>query len=132
VYDGKHHTVDSKEIAFVTAGRKAFRAAILQARPVVLEPVVDIEIQAPASTMGDITGDLSARRGLVSGTEAGALDTVVIRGKAPLAELTNYQTRLNAMTAGQGRYSLALSHYDATPPSVQQQLVDAFKVHDDE
>ena len=132
VYDGKHHTVDSKEIAFVTAARKAFMAAIREARPVVLEPVVNIEIQVPSATMGDITGDLSARRGLVTGTQTGAADTIVVLGQAPLAELTSYQTRLNAMTSGQGRYTLALSHYDPAPPGVQQQLMAAYRPHDDD
>ena len=132
VYDGKYHTVDSKEIAFVTAGRKAFLSAIREARPVVLEPVVDIEIHAPGSAMGDITGDLSARRGLVNGTHQGAANTMVVRGQAPLAELTSYQTRLNAITSGQGRYSLALSHYDPAPPNVQQQLIAAFRPKDED
>ena len=73
--------------------------------------------------MGDITGDLSARRGQVNGTDAGLLGSVLIRGQAPLSELAGYQSRLNAMTSGQGRYTLALSHYAAVPPAVQTQLV---------
>jgi elongation factor G len=132
VYDGKHHSVDSKEIAFVTAGRKAFMAAIRDARPIVLEPIVNVEIAAPDSAMGDITGDLSGKRGLVSGTANGANGTVVIRGQAPLSELSGYQNRLNAMTAGQGRYSIELSHYEAVPPTVQQQLVGQHQVKDEE
>jgi len=132
VYDGKHHTVDSKEIAFVTAGKKAFMAAIREARPIVLEPIVDIEITAPDSAMGDITGDLSAKRGVVSGTHNGAAGTMIIKGQAPMSELTGYQTRLNAMTAGQGSYVLALSHYEAVPPTVQQQLASGYKVHEEE
>jgi elongation factor G len=132
VYDGKHHSVDSKEIAFVTAGRKAFMAAIRDARPIVLEPIANVEISAPDSAMGDITGDLSGKRGLVSGTTNGANGTVVIRGQAPLSELTGYQNRLNAMTAGQGRYSLELSHYEAVPPMVQQQLVGQFQVKEED
>ena len=71
VYDGKHHTVDSKEIAFITAGRKAFMAAVRAARPIIVEPIVDVEISAPDAAMGDITGDLSSRRGQVSGTHNG-------------------------------------------------------------
>jgi elongation factor G len=82
--------------------------------------------------MGDITGDLSSRRGQVNGTHNGAVGTMVIRGQAPLAELTGYQSRLNAMTAGQGRYTLELSHYEAVPPTVQQQLVSQYQVRDDE
>jgi elongation factor G len=132
VHDGKHHSVDSKEIAFATAGRKAFLAAIREARPIVLEPIVDVEISVPDGTLGDVTGDLSARRGLVSGTGQGAPGMAQVRGQAPMSELTGYQNRLNALTAGQGRYSIALSHYEAVPPTVQQQLVAAHKVHDDD
>jgi elongation factor G len=132
VYDGKHHTVDSKEIAFITAGRKAFMAAVRAARPIIVEPIVNVEISAPDVSMGDITGDLSSRRGQVNGTHNGAAGTMVIRGQAPLAELAGYQSRLNAMTAGQGRYTLALSHYEAVPPTVQTQLTSQHKVHEDE
>lgn len=132
VYDGKHHSVDSKEIAFVTAGRKAFMAAIREARPIVLEPIVDVEITAPESAMGDITGDLSAKRGLINGTHNGAVGTMVVKGQAPLSELAGYQSRLNAMTSGQGRYTVALSHYEPVPPNVQQQLMSSYKAHDEE
>jgi elongation factor G len=132
VYDGKHHTVDSKEIAFVTAGRKAFLGALREARPIVLEPVVHIEITAPDSAMGDITGDLSSRRGLVSGTTNGAPGTMVVRGLAPLSELSGYQMRLNALTSGQGRYTVELSHYEAVPPGVQSQLMSQHKTLDDD
>src|SRR3990167_4323404 len=132
VFDGKHHSVDSKEIAFITAGRKAFMAAMREARPIVLEPIVDVEITAPAAAMGDITGDLSARRGQVAGTRNGALASMVIQGLAPMSELVGYQTRLNAMTSGEGRYTLALSHYEAVPPAVQQQLVAGWAAHDED
>ena len=132
VYDGKSHSVDSKEIAFATAGKKAFMAAVREARPIVLEPIVKIEVSAPDSAMGDITGDLSGKRGLVSGTTNAANGTVVIRGQAPLSELTGYQNRLNAMTAGQGSYTIELSHYEAVPPSIQQQLVGQVQVKDED
>jgi len=123
VYDGKHHSVDSKDIAFATAGRKAFIAAIQAARAIVLEPVVNIDIAAPDKVVGDVTGDLSGRRGLVTGTSNGSAGTVLIRGQVPLAELSGYQSRLNALTSGQGRYTMELSHYEAVPPSVQQTLM---------
>jgi elongation factor G len=123
VHDGKHHPVDSKEIAFVTAGKRAFQAAVREARPVVLEPIARIQVTAPDSATGAITGDLAARRGLVSGTDSGRLGTLTVTGQAPVAELAGYQSRLNAMTAGQGSYALALSHYEVVPPAVQQQLV---------
>jgi elongation factor G len=132
VYDGKHHSVDSKEIAFFTAGRKAFMEAVKAARPIVLEPVANVEITAPEQAMGDIAGDLSSRRGQVNGTANSAAGSVTIRGQAPLAELAGYQSRLNAMTAGQGRYALALSHYDPVPPNVQLQLTSQHKVKDED
>ena len=132
VYDGKSHSVDSKEIAFVTAGKKAFMAAIREARPIVLEPIVNVEITAPEAAMGDVTGDLSAKRGQVNGTHNGAAQTMVIKGQAPLSELAGYQSRLNAMTSGQGRYTLELSHYEPVPPNVQQQLTSSFKVKEEE
>jgi elongation factor G len=132
VFDGKSHSVDSKEIAFVTAGRKAFIAAVKEARPIVLEPIVHLEITAPDAAMGDITGDLSSRRGLVSGTANGAAGAMVVRGQAPLSELAGYQSRLNAMTSGQGRYTIEFSHHDPVPPPVQQQLSSQYRVGDEE
>ncbi len=132
VHDGKHHSVDSKDIAFATAGRKAFVAALREARPIVLEPIVHIEISAPGHAMGDITGDLAAKRGLVSGTANGVAGTMIVRGQVPMSELNSYQSRLNAMTSGQGRYTIALSHYEAVPPSVQQQLMAQHQVRDDD
>ncbi|HEX2542410.1 MAG TPA: elongation factor G [Caldimonas sp.] len=132
VYDGKHHSVDSKEVAFVTAGRKAFLAAVREARPIVLEPIVDIEITAPEATLGDITGDLASRRGMVSGTSRGAPGTIVVRGQAPMSELLGYQNRLNALTSGQGRYLVEFAHYEPVPPNTQQQLVGEFKSREHE
>jgi elongation factor G len=91
-----------------------------------------VEITAPDASMGDITGDLSARRGQVSGTQNGRVGTMLIRGQAPLAELAGYQSRLNALTAGRGRYTLSLSHYEAVTPAVQQQLTSQHHARDDE
>lgn len=127
VHDGKHHSVDSKDIAFATAGRKAFMAAIREARPVVLEPIVQIEIVAPEHAVGDVTSDLSSRRGLVTGTSTLGAGAAAVRGQVPMAELASYQSRLNAMTSGQGRYTIALSHYEAVPPNVQQVLMGQYR-----
>jgi elongation factor G len=82
--------------------------------------------------MGDITGDLSSKRGQVSGSANGANSTMVIQALAPLSELSGYQSRLNAMTAGQGRYTIELSHYEPVPAPVQQQLMSQFKVKDED
>ncbi|MHB1122788.1 MAG: elongation factor G [Ramlibacter sp.] len=131
VYDGKSHPVDSKEIAFITAGKKALQAAVQAARPSVLEPIVNIEISAPEQNIGDITGDLASRRGQVSGTtsSSGALAVVA---QAPLSELSSYQSRLNALTGGQGRYTIEFSHYEAVPPNVQAQLASQHKIKDED
>ncbi|MEW8584770.1 MAG: elongation factor G, partial [Candidatus Thiodiazotropha sp.] len=122
VYDGKYHAVDSKEIAFVTAGKKAFLEAVDKAGPVILEPIVNISITTPDSFMGDLTGDLAGRRGQISGTESGHNNMLVIKGQAPLAELEGYATQLKAMTGGEGNYTIEFSHYEAVPANVQQRL----------
>lgn len=132
VYDGKTHAVDSKEIAFVTAGRKAVIEAVQAAKPLVLEPIVDVEIIAPEVAMGDIAGDLSAKRGHITGTDSRSQGKIVINGKVPLAELADYQSRLNALTGGRGHYAIELSHYAAVPPHVQQQLTGGFKLKEEE
>lgn len=127
VYDGKTHPVDGKEIAFVTAGRKAFLDAMKNARPVVLEPLVNLEILAPDYTYGDISGEISARRGQVTNTGNARAGMVAINARAPLSELSDFQGRLKALTGGQGSYTLAMSDYETAPPAVQQQLMAAFK-----
>lgn len=127
VFDGKSHPVDSKEVAFVTAGRKAFIDAVLQAQPIVLEPIVDIEVMTPEAVMGDIIGDLSARRGQVHGTRTMGGSAMVVTGKVPLAELNDYQSRLNAIAGGHGNYSIQLSHYDPVPPAQQAKLAAQHK-----
>jgi elongation factor G len=131
VYDGKFHSVDSKEIAFVTAGKKAFLEAVDNAGPVVLEPMVNIAVTTPDSFMGDLTGDLAGRRGQISGTESGRNGTLIIKGQAPLAELENYGTQLKAITGGEGSYSLEFSHYEAVPSTTQKQLAERHKRKED-
>jgi elongation factor G len=132
VYDGKHHPVDSKEIAFVSAGRKALLDAMPKARPIVLEPIVNIEIVTPDSAMGDITGDLSSRRGQVTGTGNLAAGMMMVQGVVPLAELEGYAGRLKAMTQGSGSFSMELADYQPVPPGVQQQLAAAYKRKEEE
>jgi elongation factor G len=129
VYDGKYHPVDSKEVAFVSAGRKAFLDAIAKAKPIVLEPVVGVEINCPAGNMGDVTGDLSSRRGQVTGTKTLQAGSLAVTGLAPLGELEGYAARLKSMTGGQGAWSMALSHYEQAPPLLQQQLTAEYAKH---
>jgi elongation factor G len=132
VLDGKHHTVDSKEVAFVSAGRKAFMEAVAQASPIVLEPIVRVDITAPAAATGDITGDLASRRARINGNDTLAGHRVLINALVPLAELADYQLRLKAITGGQGSYTLSFSHYDPLPPRRQQELVQAWKPRSEE
>ena len=129
VYDGKYHPVDSKEVAFVSAGKKAFLDAIGKARPIVLEPIVGVEINCPAGAMGDVTGDLSSRRGQVTGTNTLTAGMLAVGGLAPLAELEGYAARLKSMTGGQGAWTMSLSHYEQAPPNLQQQLSTEYAKH---
>ena len=124
VYDGKYHDVDSKEVAFIAAGKRAFMDAISKARAIVLEPIVNIEITAPEANMGDIAGDLSSKRGQLSGTDSLAPGTLVIKGQAPLSELGNYLARLKSVTAGQGSYTIEFARYEPVPPTVQKTLAE--------
>jgi elongation factor G len=135
VHDGKHHPVDSKEIAFVTAGRKAFLDAIEKARPIVLEPIVNLEIVCPEANTGDIAGDLSSRRGQVTGTRGMQPGVLAVAGSAPLVELDNYSARLKSVTGGQGSWTMSLSHYEQAPPNLQQRLSAEYqkqRKHEDE
>ncbi|WP_333844947.1 elongation factor G [Pelomicrobium sp.] len=127
VYDGKSHPVDGKEVAFITAGKKAFLDAVMKARPIVLEPIVRIEITVPEANMGDVAGDISSKRGQVTGTQSGRGGMVTVTGLVPLSELNNYQSRLKSLTGGAGSYSVEFSHYEPVPPNVQQQLVAQHK-----
>ncbi len=132
VYDGKSHPVDSKEVAFVSAGRKAFLDALAKARPIVLEPIVNIDVIVPESHIGDLTGDLSSRRAHVRATDAMNPGVSKISAQAPLSELETFPTRLKSLTAGEGSYSLEFSHYEPAPAQLQQKLVGAHKPREEE
>ncbi len=123
VYDGKYHPVDSKEVAFRAAGKGAFADAVKKAKPGLLEPIVNIEITIPADYMGDITGDLSSRRGRVQGQDMLPGNMITIKAQVPLAEISNYDSQLKSVTGGQGSYCMTLSHYEVVPANVQQQIV---------
>ena len=126
VYDGKHHPVDSKEVAFRSAGKGAFIDAVQRAKPVLLEPIVDMEITVPSENMGDITGDLASKRGRVQGQDMLAGNFIVIKAQVPLSEVTQYNSQLKSVTGGRGSYSMALSHYELVPSNVQQQVVATY------
>jgi elongation factor G len=127
IYDGKHHPVDSKEVAFRAAGKGAFIDAVSKAKPALLEPIVSMDITVPSEYMGDITGDLSSRRGRVQGQDMLAGNMMCIKAIVPLSEVTNYNSQLKSVTGGQGSYSMDMSHYEAVPPNVQQQIIDKYK-----
>jgi len=125
VYDGKHHPVDSKEVAFRTAGKLAFVDAVSNAKPVLLEPFVNMEITVPASYMGDIASDLSGRRGRILGQDMLPGNICTVKAQAPLAEVMQYNSQLRSVTGGQGSYTMDLSHYEPVPGNVQQAIVAA-------
>ena len=132
VYDGKHHPVDSKEVAFVAAGKKAFLDAIGKARPQVLEPIAELEVTAPEQHMGDISGGLSSKRARINGTDS-QRGEIVVKAQVPLSELEGYAAELKSVTAGRGHYALDFSHYEPVPAQVQHKLVEAWKSpHHDE
>jgi elongation factor G len=132
VYDGKYHDVDSKEIAFVTAGRRAFIDAIQKARPVLVEPYVNLEVSAPSRYMGDIAGHMSTKRGRVQASDIAPGDVCVVKAVAPLGELQNYANELKSMTGGAGTFTMEYSHDERTPPQVQAAVIAAFKPRHEE
>lgn len=132
VYDGKTHPVDSKDIAFQIAARKAFREACLGAKPVLLEPIVNVEIYVSSDFMGDITGDLSSKRGRVQGMDQVG-DTQVVRAQVPIAEMSRYSTDLKSMTGGRGSFSMEFSHYEEVPANLAQDITEkSGKKHEEE
>jgi elongation factor G len=132
VYDGKYHPVDSKEVAFVTAGKKAFMDAVMKANPILMEPFVNLEVTIPSEYMGDIASDISGRRGRIQGSDMLPGDLTLVRAQAPLAELMTYQNSLKSMTGGQGSYAMEYSHDEQMPPNVQQEIAAAYKPKEEE
>jgi elongation factor G len=132
IFFGKDHPVDSSEAAFKTAGRMAFKNAFLQAHPVLLEPIVNLEVTIPSKYTGSILGDLNTKRARIENQDSLPGDLAVIQAKAPLAEITRYAAQLGSITQGQGSYSMEFSHYDLVPGNVQQQIVSKAKVAADE
>ena len=127
VYDGKYHAVDSKEIAFVAAGKKAFRDAVSKAKPILLEPIMVLDLAVPDETMGAVTGDISGKRGQLLGTDAMSGGMLNIKAKVPMSEISKYASELNSITGGRGSYTLEFSHYQQVPYEVQQAMATEFK-----
>ena len=126
LYDGKYHDVDSSDIAFKIAGSLAFKEAMKVARPALLEPIMNVEVYAPDQYSGDLMGDLSSRRGRISGSEARG-HNVIIKGLAPLAEMLSYATDLTSKTQGRASYSMEFSHYDYVPNELAEKVIAAHK-----
>ena len=126
LYDGSYHDVDSSELAFKLAARKAFKAAMQQAKPALLEPVMNVEIQAPVEYAGDLMGDLNGRRGRISGMDTKG-SSQFIRAQVPMAEMLNYQNDLTAMTQGRGSFNMEFDHYDFVPQLQAEKIIAAAK-----
>lgn len=131
VYDGKYHPVDSKEVAFVAAGKKAFLDAIDKAKPIVLEPIARVEVTAPGDCVGDVTGHLSGVRGRISGNDSLSGNQIKISAEVPVAELGDYQTTLKSLTGGEGAYTMEFDHYGIVPRNVQADLAAAARPQND-
>ena len=132
VYDGKHHPVDSKEIAFVAAGKRAFMDAAANAKPQLLEPIISLDMEIPSEAMGAVTGDLISRRGQIVSSDALSGGMASIKAMAPLSEISDYSSRLNALTAGQGGFTMEFDHYQASPANIQQEVASAWQPHGEE
>ena len=126
LYDGKYHDVDSSDMAFKIAGSLAFKEAMKSAKPALLEPVMNVEVYAPDQYSGDIMGDLSSRRGRISGSEVRA-SSVIVKAQVPLAEMLSYATDLTSMTQGRATYSMEFAHYDYLPPETAEKVIAAAK-----
>jgi elongation factor G len=130
VYDGKEHPVDSKDIAFQVAGREVFKLCVLSAKPILLEPIYDVEVKVPEECMGDVMGDLSSRRGKIMGMDSKG-NFQIIKAKIPLAELDRYATNLRSITSGRGLHSRTFSHYEPVPKELVNKIVEEAKAKKD-
>src|SRR5512143_3755056 len=126
LYDGSYHDVDSSELSFKLAARKAFKAAMGVAKPALLEPIMNVEIQAPVEFAGDLMGDLNGRRGRISGMETRG-NTQIIRAQVPMAEMLNYPNDLISMTQGRASFTMEFDHYDFVPQQQAEKIIAAAK-----
>ena len=126
VYDGSYHDVDSSEMSFKLAARKAFRAAMEQAKPTLLEPVMNVEVRAPVEYAGDLMGDMNSRRGRIAGMDTKG-GTQIIKAQVPMAEMLSYQNDLTSMTQGRATFSMEFDHYDYVPQIQAEKVIAAAK-----
>ncbi len=125
LFDGSYHEVDSSEMAFKIAGSMGFKSGAQKAKPVLLEPIMSVEVLVPDAYMGDVIGDLNARRGRIEGMEPRAGGVQAIHGFVPLAEMFGYATDLRSRTQGRGTYTMQFAHYEEAPRHVTEQVVKA-------
>lgn len=126
VYDGSYHSVDSSEMAFKVAASMAFKKAFMDANPVLLEPIYNIEVRVPDEYMGDVMGDISSRRGRIMGMDRDGRFQV-IKAQVPLAELYRYSTTLRSLTQGRGIHKRSFSHYEEVPSDIAQKIIEESK-----
>jgi elongation factor G len=126
VYDGSYHDVDSSEMSFKLAARKAFKAGMEVAKPALLEPIMNVEVQAPVEYAGDLMGDMNGRRGRISGMDTKG-NTQSIRAQVPMSEMLNYQNDLISMTQGRASFSMEFDHYDFVPSLQAEKIISAAK-----
>jgi len=126
VYDGKEHPVDSKEIAFQTAGREGLKKAMLKAGPILLEPIYVVTVTVPADNMGDVLGDMNTRRARVLGMDQEGTKSIV-NAVVPLAEMQSYTADLRSMTQGRGVFGMEFQNYGRVPTHLQDKIINEAK-----
>jgi len=124
--DGKYHTVDSSDIAFQIAGSLAIRKAVMEANPVLLEPIVEVEVRVPERNLGDIMSDLNTKRGKIAGTEPDG-SRQIVRALVPESEMQRFALDLRSITQGRGSFTTRVSHYEEVPAHLAKQLIDAYQ-----
>ncbi|MGK9477333.1 elongation factor G [Melioribacter sp. OK-6-Me] len=131
LFDGTYHTVDSDEVSFKIAASQAFKKGFMEAKPVILEPIYDVEVKIPEEYMGDVMGDISSRRGKILGMESES-PFQIIKAKVPLAELHKYSTQLRSLTSGRGMFKMSFSHYEEVPKEVEAKIIEEYQKHKEE
>jgi elongation factor G len=126
VTDGKHHAVDSNEVSFATAARHALMEAVLAARPLVLEPMLDVRVKMADALFGEVSGELSARRGRLTSTDSPAVGWMLISARVPMSEMDGFESRLKAICAGESEFVLEAGGYEPAPQDVQTELSKTF------
>ncbi|MHB8906378.1 MAG: elongation factor G, partial [Melioribacteraceae bacterium] len=131
LFDGTYHAVDSDEVSFKIAASQAFKKGFLEAKPMLLEPIYDINIKIPEKYMGDVMGDISGRRGKIQNMDSDN-SFQIIKAKVPLAELHKYSTQLRSLTSGRGMFAMSFSHYEEVPKDTEAKVIEEYQKHKEE